>query len=67
MVIRRQTSKRTRLPRGQGKPRQYRVQIQEDTARLYDWAQREAGLPVGSTFNMALEGKHISYFAKCYT
>ena len=65
MVIRRQTSKRTKRPRVRGPPRPHRVQMREDTTKLFDWVQRKRGSREALTFNMALTSKYYtSYFAK---
>ena len=64
MVIRRQTSQKTKRPSGQGPPRQHRIQMNRDTKRLCKWVQRRKGLSNPPSLNKALAGKYISYFAK---
>jgi len=64
MVIRRQTAKRTRRPRSEGRPRPQRTQMQKDGSKLCAWVRRYEGFKRAPTLNKALAGKHILYFAK---
>ena len=59
MIIRRQTPKRARLPRGEGRPRDHRVREQRDTRKLRDWVQQWDGHWASPTVNEALAGKYI--------
>ena len=40
MVTRRQTSQKTKRPRGQGPPRRHHIQRNRDTKRLCEWVQQ---------------------------
>ena len=61
MVIRRQTTERTKRPRSKGPPRRHRIQTQKDTSKLCAWVQRRDGLPEAPSINSALAGKHVLY------
>lgn len=64
MVIRRQKPKRTRLPRGQGKPRNHRVREKRVARKLCDWLKRGRNDRLTPSFNEALAGKYISHFVE---
>ena len=64
MVIRRQTTKQTKLPRGKGLSRPQRKQAQRDTGKLCAWVKWQEGLEVLPTINEALAGKYMLYFTK---
>ena len=64
MIIRRQMPKRTRLPRGEGRPRIHRTREQKDSRKLRDWVRRRDGLHKSPSVNEALAGKHTSRFVK---
>jgi len=57
MVVRRQTSKPARLPRGQGRIRGYRKRSQKDAAKLCGLIQRRKGDKELPSLNKALTGK----------
>jgi len=61
MVARRQTTKRTRRPRGQGRPRRSRGRSQKDARKLCDWVRGRMDLPETPSLNKALAGKHIAF------
>ena len=56
MVIRCQAPKRTRLPRGEGRPRNHRVREKKDIRKLCDWVQRWDKLQASPSVNEALAG-----------
>ncbi|KAF9649842.1 hypothetical protein BDM02DRAFT_3113085 [Thelephora ganbajun] len=64
MVIRRQKSKRTRRPRGQGPPRLHRAPAQKDASKLCNWVQGRKNLREVPSLNRALTGKHIFHYMK---
>ena len=59
MVFRRQTTKETRRPRGQGRPRPHRVRTQEVADKLRTWVQQQEGLLKPPSLKRALEGKCV--------
>ncbi|KAF9786780.1 hypothetical protein BJ322DRAFT_674428 [Thelephora terrestris] len=46
--------KRTRLPRGQGKPRKHRMKVKGDALRLFDWTQKRRVREESPSFNQVL-------------
>jgi len=62
MITRRQKPKRTRLPRGQGRPRPSRVWTRRHGHKLCNWVQQWKNLQESPSFNVALEGKYIIPF-----